>query len=209
MFPSGHPSKYWLGSTLLNFSDRTRTGVFSVIWPLAKEGARNILFQFETNFLTAFFVIFHTFSYIFITFGRFQRIFRGLARTQIPTNRNYAVEFHTFGEIAGVNHSEVQWSSLALGKPPCWSWLIPRPGKYAFKASLGKGLRTTKLTLLLSPAPGRSPLCQDGQYLTPIFHPWWTLEKLKAREIQKIHTRMHPLAGMDWKSDSLLQVRHL
>ena len=30
-----HPSKYWLGSTLLNFSDRTRTGVFSVTWPLA------------------------------------------------------------------------------------------------------------------------------------------------------------------------------
>ena len=27
--------KYWLGSTLLNFSDRTRTGVFSLIWPLA------------------------------------------------------------------------------------------------------------------------------------------------------------------------------
>ena len=35
VFPGGHPSKYWLGSTLLNFSDRTRTGVFSVIWPLA------------------------------------------------------------------------------------------------------------------------------------------------------------------------------
>ena len=37
VFPGGHPSKYWLGSTLLNFSDRTRTGVFSVIWPLASE----------------------------------------------------------------------------------------------------------------------------------------------------------------------------
>ena len=134
---------------------------------------------------------------------------KGLARTQIPTNRNYAVEFHTFGEIAGVNHSQVQWSSLALGKPPCWSWLIPRPGKYAFKASLGKRLRTTKLTLLLSPAPSRSPLCQDGQYLTPIFHPWWTSEKLKAREIQKIHTPVHTLAVRDWKNDSLLQVRHL
>ena len=134
---------------------------------------------------------------------------QGLARTQIPTNKNYATEFHTFGEIAGVNHSQVQWSSLALGKPPCWSWLIPRPGKYAFKASLGKGLRTTKLTLLLSLAPRRSPLCQDGQYLTPIFHPWWPLEKLKAREIQKIHTRMHTPAVMEWKNDSLLQVRHL
>ena len=28
---------------------------------------------------------------------------QGLARTQIPTNRNYAPEFPTFGEIAGVN----------------------------------------------------------------------------------------------------------
>ena len=45
VFPSGHPSKYWLGSTLLNFSDRTRTGVFSVIWPLAREGAKKIVFE--------------------------------------------------------------------------------------------------------------------------------------------------------------------
>ena len=28
---------------------------------------------------------------------------QGLARTQIPTNRNYAPEIPTFGEIAGVN----------------------------------------------------------------------------------------------------------
>ena len=34
VFPGGHPSKYKLGSTLLNFGDRTRTGVFSVIWQL-------------------------------------------------------------------------------------------------------------------------------------------------------------------------------
>ena len=36
VFPGGHPSKYWLGSMLLNFSDRTRTGAFNMIWPLAK-----------------------------------------------------------------------------------------------------------------------------------------------------------------------------
>ena len=48
--PGGHPSKYWLGSTLLNFSDRTRTGVLSVIWPLAREGAKKMLFQI--NFCT-------------------------------------------------------------------------------------------------------------------------------------------------------------
>ena len=29
---------------------------------------------------------------------------KGLARTQIPTNKNNDVEFPTFGEIAGVNH---------------------------------------------------------------------------------------------------------
>ena len=34
-YPNFIPSKYCLGSTLLNFSDRTRTGVFSLIWPLA------------------------------------------------------------------------------------------------------------------------------------------------------------------------------
>ena len=43
---------------------------------------------------------------------------KGLARTQIPTNKNDDVEFPTFGEIAGVNHSVVQWSSLALEEPP-------------------------------------------------------------------------------------------
>ena len=50
---------------------------------------------------------------------------KGLARTQIPTNRNDDAEFPTFGEIAGVNHSLVQWSSLALEEPPSWSWLRP------------------------------------------------------------------------------------
>ena len=43
---------------------------------------------------------------------------QGLARTQIPTNTNYAVEFPTFGEIAGVNPTGVQWKGLALGEPP-------------------------------------------------------------------------------------------
>ena len=37
VFPGGHPSKYWRGSMLLNFGDRTRTGVFSMIWPLTRE----------------------------------------------------------------------------------------------------------------------------------------------------------------------------
>ena len=36
-FPSGLPSKYYPGPMLLNFSDRTRTGVFNMVWPLARE----------------------------------------------------------------------------------------------------------------------------------------------------------------------------
>ena len=44
---------------------------------------------------------------------------RGLARTQTPTTTNYAPEFPTFGEIARVSPTEVQWKGLALGEPPC------------------------------------------------------------------------------------------
>ncbi|ESO86397.1 hypothetical protein LOTGIDRAFT_129268, partial [Lottia gigantea] len=32
VFPGGHPSKYQPSPTLLNFSDRTRTGAFNVVW---------------------------------------------------------------------------------------------------------------------------------------------------------------------------------
>ena len=32
VFPGGHPFKYWPCPTLANFSDRTRTGIFNVIW---------------------------------------------------------------------------------------------------------------------------------------------------------------------------------
>ena len=35
MFPGGHPSKYWRCPMLLNFSDRTRTGVFNMVWSQA------------------------------------------------------------------------------------------------------------------------------------------------------------------------------
>ena len=35
MFPGGHPSKYYPDPTLLNFADRTRSGVFNVVWSLA------------------------------------------------------------------------------------------------------------------------------------------------------------------------------
>ena len=36
-FPSGLPSKYYPGPTLLNYSDLTRTGVFNMVWPLTSE----------------------------------------------------------------------------------------------------------------------------------------------------------------------------
>ena len=51
-------------------------------------------------------------------FDYFIFVLKGLARTQIPTNRNYAIEFPTFGEIAGVNPTGVQWKGLALEEPP-------------------------------------------------------------------------------------------
>ena len=55
---------------------------------------------------------------------------KGIARTQTPTNKNYALELFTFETIVGVNLSDVQWTGLTLGEPPSWSWLTPTPGKY-------------------------------------------------------------------------------
>ena len=43
---------------------------------------------------------------------------QGIARTQSPTNKNCAPESPTFGAIARVSPSEVQWKGLALGEPP-------------------------------------------------------------------------------------------
>jgi hypothetical protein len=50
--------------------------------------------------------------------NRARYIYKGLARTQIPTNKNCTPEFPTLGEIAGVNQPYVQWVSLALEEPP-------------------------------------------------------------------------------------------
>ena len=54
-------------------------------------------------------------SEIFISF------IKGRARTQFPTIRNYAPELPTFGVIAGVSPTQVQWKGLTLGEPPSWS----------------------------------------------------------------------------------------
>ena len=62
----------------------------------------------------------------------------GIARTQSPTNKNYALKWSTFETIVGVNQPEVQWASLILEEPPSWSWLTSEPGKYAVS---GKHMR--------------------------------------------------------------------
>ena len=43
---------------------------------------------------------------------------KGIARTQSPTNKNYALELPTFGVIVGVSQTGVQWKGLTLGELP-------------------------------------------------------------------------------------------
>ena len=63
--------------------------------------------------------------------GKFFAICKGIARTQSPTIKNYALELPTFGVIVGVSLTGVQWKGLTLEEPPSWSWLTSAPGKYA------------------------------------------------------------------------------
>ena len=65
-------------------------------------------------------------SIIFILVLLFFLVWRGLARTQVPTITNYTVELSTFGIIAEVSRIWVQWNSLALEEAPRWSSLLPR-----------------------------------------------------------------------------------
>ena len=44
--------------------------------------------------------------------------FKGIARTQSPTIKNYALELPTFGVIVGVSLTGVQWKGLTLEEPP-------------------------------------------------------------------------------------------
>jgi hypothetical protein len=50
--------------------------------------------------------------------GKARSIKKGIARTQSPTNKNYAFELPTFGVIVGVNPTKVQWPGLTLEEPP-------------------------------------------------------------------------------------------
>ena len=45
-------------------------------------------------------------------------VYQGIARSQSPTNKNFALELPTFGAIVGVSQTEVQWKGLTLGEPP-------------------------------------------------------------------------------------------
>ena len=56
---------------------------------------------------------------------------KGIARTQSPTNKNYALELPTFGAIVGVSQTEVQWDGLILKEPLSRSLFTCVPGKYA------------------------------------------------------------------------------
>ena len=49
----------------------------------------------------------------------------------VPINKNYALELPTFGVIAEVNLTVVQWWGLALGEQPCWS--LCHPGQVSMK----------------------------------------------------------------------------
>ena len=75
---------------------------------------------------------------------------QGIARTQSPTNKNYAAKFPTFGEIVGVNRPAVQWNSLVLGELPPWSQLAPQPGKYACTENAPQ--RTSRFPMCQSPS---------------------------------------------------------
>ena len=48
-------------------------------------------------------------------------LLQGIARTQSPTTKNYVLELPTFGVIAKVSQTEVQWKGLTLEEPPTWS----------------------------------------------------------------------------------------
>ena len=79
----------------------------------------------------------------FVPFSKCQ----GIARTQSPTNKNYAPELPTFGAIDGVSPTGVQWKGLVHGEPPCGSryplcqvsMLCQRPRGSVSPASPGDG----------------------------------------------------------------------
>ena len=47
--------------------------------------------------------------------------YKGTARTQSPTTKNFTPELPTFGVVADVSPTAVQWKGLDPGLPPSWS----------------------------------------------------------------------------------------
>ena len=95
------------------------------------------------------------------------RLEKGIARTQNPTNKNYALELLTFETIVGVSSPGVQWTGLTLGEPPSWSWLTPAPGKYDVHLNLSP-LSHVSQTVALIIAPNwhmRQSLIKVDQHL--------------------------------------------
>ena len=60
----------------------------------------------------------------------FHFIVQGIARTQSPLRKNYALESPTFVVIAEVNLTEVQWKGLAMAQLPWVIVVYAVPGKY-------------------------------------------------------------------------------
>ena len=55
------------------------------------------------------------FNLLIVTFSVY---WAGIARTQSPIRKNYAIESSAFGTIAGVSQTGVQWKGLTLEEPP-------------------------------------------------------------------------------------------
>lgn len=82
------------------------------------------MIKYSTNFSKRFFSLSLSPPIIFL--------FRvsGIARTQIPTIKNYALDIPTLGVFARVSLIVVQWRGLAQEEPPSWSRYPPRQVSY-------------------------------------------------------------------------------
>ena len=102
---------------------------------------------------------------------------KGIARTQSPTNKNYALELPTFGVIVGVNPTVVQWKGLTLEEPPSWSWLTSAPGKYARAGSVTSPVSDTIRQSIDTTYTARWTFGHTASHIVPRvrqpLRPWW------------------------------------
>ena len=102
---------------------------------------------------------------------------KGKARTQSPTNKNYALELPTFGVIVGVNPTVVQWKGLTLEEPPSWSWLTSAPGKYARAGSVTSPVSDTIRQSIDTTYTARWTFGHTASHIVPRvrqpLQPWW------------------------------------